>query len=404
MVLVQILIYYIDYNLIFIVCQKNRTYTSIYKFYFLYTINNYYIINLQTNILLKVNYFSSKFSKATLTASITNAVKVQLLPSIAFSTFSIISLGKRIHLLVVGGIDGILNFFIVSPRNAIIFIIIYIVCITYVLHKLKIYIIIHNEKILRKGIFMEETKKKSSLSTAGMVLGIIAICLCWIPILNYISFILGILAIIFGLIGIIKNKGRGIAIAGLILGLISIYMIYNMYWAVGKALNEINDTISDVTGVSTANSTESNETHIISAGEVITGKDVEITIESADFNQKVEPPVKNIYYNYYQVDDSNNTYLYIILNCKNTSTIDLTASSVANVTVKYNNSYTYSSFSAIPDDTLGFTYTNLTNIKPLTSQKIYYLAEMPKSIADEADTPVEINIKVDNTTYTYQYR
>lgn len=251
---------------------------------------------------------------------------------------------------------------------------------------------------------MEETKKKSSLSTTGMVLGIIAICLCWIPILNYISLILGLLSVIFGLIGIIKNKSRSMAITGFILGLISIYIIYNMYWAVGKALNDISETISDITEVNTSTSTKSDETKTVSAEETITGKDVEVTIENASFSQKVEPPVKNMYYNYYQVDNSDNTYLYIILNCKNISTIDLKASSVANVTVKYNNGYTYSSFSAIPDDTLGFTYTNITNIKPLTSQKIYYLAEMPKSIADETDTPVEIDIKIDNITYAYQYR
>lgn len=249
-----------------------------------------------------------------------------------------------------------------------------------------------------------EEEQKSGLSLAGMVLGIVAICLCWIPLLNYISFILGILAVIFGIIGIVKKKSKGKAIAGLVLGLISIYMIYSMYWAVGKVVNDLNNSISDITGVSTSNSTKSDTTKNISLGETIMGKDVEISVESADFSQKVEPPVKNMYYNYYQVDDSSNTYLYIILDCKNTSTIDLKASSVANVTVKYNNGYTYSSFSAIPDDTLGFTYTSLTNIKPLTSQKIYFLAEMPKSIADETDTPVEIDIKVDNTTYKYQYR
>ena len=107
---------------------------------------------------------------------------------------------------------------------------------------------------------------------------------------------------------------------------------------------------------------------------------------------------------HYQVDDSSNTYLYVILKCKNTSSIDLDASSVADVTVKYNNDYTYSSFSTIPDKTTGFTYSDLTNIKPLTSQKIYYLAEMPKSISKEKDTPIEINIKVDDKTYVYNYR
>ena len=57
---------------------------------------------------------SFKFSIATLTASTTKAVKVQSFPFIASSTSSIILLGNLMHLLVVGGIDGILNFFIIS--------------------------------------------------------------------------------------------------------------------------------------------------------------------------------------------------------------------------------------------------------------------------------------------------
>lgn len=251
---------------------------------------------------------------------------------------------------------------------------------------------------------MEEKEKKSGLSTASMVLGIVAICMCFIPILNYVSIILGVLSIIFGIIGIIKNSGRGKAIAGLILGIISIVIVYNMYFAVGKALNEVSSALDDVTGVSSSSSTKSDEIKTVGMGEKITGKDVDVIIESVQFSQKVEPPTKPMYYEYYQVKDSDNTYLYLILDCKNTSTIDLTASSVANVTVKYNNDYTYSSFSAIPDDTLGFTYTNLTNIKPLTSKKIYYLVEMPKNIADETDTPIEIQVKVDNTTYVCKYR
>ena len=42
----------------------------------------------------------------------TKAEKVQFLPEIAFSTSSIISLGNRMVLLVVGGIAGILNLLI----------------------------------------------------------------------------------------------------------------------------------------------------------------------------------------------------------------------------------------------------------------------------------------------------
>ena len=50
--------------------------------------------------------------------------------------------------------------------------------------------------------------KKSGLATAGLVLGIIGICLSFIPILNNASFFLGILAVIFGIIPLIKKQVR----------------------------------------------------------------------------------------------------------------------------------------------------------------------------------------------------
>src|SRR5699024_10553048 len=52
---------------------------------------------------------SSRFSRATRTASTTKAEKVQSRPRMASSTASLMSLGKRMLLLVVGGILGILN-------------------------------------------------------------------------------------------------------------------------------------------------------------------------------------------------------------------------------------------------------------------------------------------------------
>ena len=54
--------------------------------------------------------------------------------------------------------------------------------------------------------------KKSGFATAGLVLGIIGICLSFIPILNNASFFLGVLAVIFGLISLIKKASKGKAI------------------------------------------------------------------------------------------------------------------------------------------------------------------------------------------------
>lgn len=64
-------------------------------------------------------------------------------------------------------------------------------------------------------------KKGNGLGTTGFVLALIALLLCWIPILNWILWILGV---IFSLIGVFRPK-RGLAIAGLIISFI-VLIIY----------------------------------------------------------------------------------------------------------------------------------------------------------------------------------
>ena len=142
------------------------------------------------------------------------------------------------------------------------------------------------------------------------------------------------------------------------------------------------------------------EKKYIKLGETITTKDWEITIDSAQFSQKVEGPQQSGYLrSYHQVDDPDNTYLYVVLNCKNISALDIDSDKVANVNVKYKDFYQYSSFSTTLDGLLGST-----SIKPLTSEKIYYLSEMPKSIEDDTDSPIEIYINVNSETFIYKYR
>jgi len=93
--------------------------------------------------------------------------------------------------------------------------------------------------------------KKSGLSTAGMVLGIVGIVLSFIPIINNIAFFLGVLAVIFGIIGIIKKASKGKAIAGLILGILSIVITLSMQSAVSDAIDETSKELDKITGGST---------------------------------------------------------------------------------------------------------------------------------------------------------
>lgn len=58
----------------------------------------------------------------------------------------------------------------------------------------------------------------SGFGVAALVLGIMALLLCWIP---YVNITCTILAFILGIIGIAKNSGKGQAIAGVVLSVIA---------------------------------------------------------------------------------------------------------------------------------------------------------------------------------------
>ena len=93
--------------------------------------------------------------------------------------------------------------------------------------------------------------KKSGLATAGLVLGIIGICLSFIPILNNASFFLGILAAIFGIIPLVKKASKGKAIAALILGVLSVVITLSLQSSWSESLDEASKELDNMTGGNT---------------------------------------------------------------------------------------------------------------------------------------------------------
>lgn len=91
-----------------------------------------------------------------------------------------------------------------------------------------------------------ETTQKSGFGTASLVLGIVAICFSFIPIVSYFSFILGILAIIFSIVSLSKKVSKGLAIAGLVLSITAMFMAYGMHKGLETAVNEIGGALEDV--------------------------------------------------------------------------------------------------------------------------------------------------------------
>ncbi len=85
-------------------------------------------------------------------------------------------------------------------------------------------------------------KQKSGLATAGLVLGIIGICISFIPIVNNASFVLGILAIVFSITPLVKKKSKGKAIVAIILGILSIFITLSLQKSWSDSFDDMDGT------------------------------------------------------------------------------------------------------------------------------------------------------------------
>ena len=94
-------------------------------------------------------------------------------------------------------------------------------------------------------------EKKTGFSVASMVLGIIGICLSFIPIVNNVSFILGVLSVIFAIVSLVKKSGKAKAIVGLILGILSVVITLSLQNSWSKSLDDVGKDFDNMTGDNT---------------------------------------------------------------------------------------------------------------------------------------------------------
>ena len=129
----------------------------------------------------------------------------------------------------------------------------------------------------------------------------------------------------------------------------------------------------------------------------------ELTFKGSQFSKKVEPPVLNSFYSYYEAKQEGHSYLVIKLDYKNLQTTDVRADEIATVKVKYNEKYEYTSFPVIVDEDGDFTYANITNISPLTVGQMYYLCDLPDEVVNAAE-PIVAYVQVGSETYEINIR
>lgn len=102
--------------------------------------------------------------------------------------------------------------------------------------------------------------KKSGLATAGLVVGIVGICLSFIPVVNNAAFVLGALAVIFSVITLIKKASVGKSVTALVLGILAIVITIVMQNAFVKAVDDafdgLSSSLNNMTGENTDEITE----------------------------------------------------------------------------------------------------------------------------------------------------
>ena len=85
---------------------------------------------------------------------------------------------------------------------------------------------------------MEQEKKSQGFGIAAFVIAMVGLLICWIPVVNLLTFLNLILALIFGIIAIVKQYGRGFGIAGVTIGIVSALISYSITTTfVGFAVN-----------------------------------------------------------------------------------------------------------------------------------------------------------------------
>ena len=77
------------------------------------------------------------------------------------------------------------------------------------------------------------------MGTAGFVLSLISLALCWLPVFNVILFLLGLA---FSIVGVsLRNRKKGLAIAGLAISVVVLICLFFVGIAISNGHLEMND-------------------------------------------------------------------------------------------------------------------------------------------------------------------
>ncbi|MGB4610951.1 MAG: hypothetical protein WBH77_10065 [Saccharofermentanales bacterium] len=138
-------------------------------------------------------------------------------------------------------------------------------------------------------------------------------------------------------------------------------------------------------------------------GEMFATDNFEITVNSVEILNIVNPPnTSGYYYRYYKAEDGK-TFVYVNADVKNLKKSDAEADEVYVATLIYGDGYTYQGQHLVLDSDSDFSYTYMWSVAPLTTQYLGYLFECPAEI-ETSNEPIVIEFKVDNKVFQLKYR
>lgn len=140
----------------------------------------------------------------------------------------------------------------------------------------------------------------------------------------------------------------------------------------------------------------------IAPGEVITTDKAEITINKIEFSYDVLPDDTSSFYTHYAAE-SGKVYIHIDASVKNLQKQDLSCTDIMSVTANYNQGYTYKSYPIPEDSTTGFTYANITSIKPLEKRGVRFLINCPQEVEQSSNSLI-LTFNVGTEKYEYTMR
>lgn len=138
-------------------------------------------------------------------------------------------------------------------------------------------------------------KPGKGLAVTGLVLGIVALVLCWVPILNNVFLFVGLAGLGFAIAALViasKRKApKGMPIAGLILSIVAIIGVFATQAMYSAALDSVVKSVEDSADGVTASSEEEQEeatTEALAAGESATVGEYTVTVSGVNL-QATEP-------------------------------------------------------------------------------------------------------------------